>query len=316
MNGKLVTFTAGKDFKYDYGTYDYKSKDSVSILKLEACGNYTFNTESVYVYVSTKPHIKRANISYIQKLAYTGKTVDPEISITYNKKTLKERTDYELHFADEGRAVGTHTVYVRGMGDFFGEVKLTYKVVGTPISKATFTLDSGETKIATKTYNGADQKVGFKLTYLENPDAKPRTLKGIEASKYEELPYEKKITYDYIYGYKNNRKKGTAKLIICGVTGYTEVMTKTFTIGAYDIAQENSAFKATLSKSTYIKEKGAVKPEPVVTFKAADGKTYSLTKGVDYTVSYSGNKKKGTAKIKITGKGNFKGTIVKTFVIE
>ncbi|MBR1763764.1 MAG: hypothetical protein IJ746_00035 [Ruminococcus sp.] len=52
---------------------------------------------------------------------------------------------------------------------------------------------------------------------------------------------------------------------------------------------------------------------PEVTIKNGSTK---LVKGTDYTVSYSNNTKVGVATIKITGKGNYKGTITKTFVVK
>ena len=41
-----------------------------------------------------------------------------------------------------------------------------------------------------------------------------------------------------------------------------------------------------------------------------------LVEGKDYTVSYKKNKKKGTATLKVTGKGNFKGAVSLDFIIE
>ena len=40
-----------------------------------------------------------------------------------------------------------------------------------------------------------------------------------------------------------------------------------------------------------------------------------MKKGTDYTVSYKNNKKVGTATITVTGKGNYTGTVTKTFKI-
>jgi len=49
--------------------------------------------------------------------------------------------------------------------------------------------------------------------------------------------------------------------------------------------------------------KGGCTPYPVLTY---DG--YTLQAGTDYTISYKNNKKAGaTAKIVVSGKGNFKG---------
>ncbi len=52
--------------------------------------------------------------------------------------------------------------------------------------------------------------------------------------------------------------------------------------------------------------------EPAVTVK--DGET-TLTLGTDYEVTYSDNTNAGTAKATITGKGNYSGTVEKTFAI-
>ena len=40
-----------------------------------------------------------------------------------------------------------------------------------------------------------------------------------------------------------------------------------------------------------------------------------LKEGTDFTVTYSNNKKAGTAKVKVTGKGNYTGSVTKTFEI-
>ncbi|MBQ7184442.1 MAG: hypothetical protein IJR97_10715, partial [Clostridia bacterium] len=56
------------------------------------------------------------------------------------------------------------------------------------------------------------------------------------------------------------------------------------------------------------------KPVPTVTAKAG-GQTVTLEKDKDYTVKYENNKQPGTATVTITGKGNYTGTIVKTFMI-
>ncbi|MCR4689929.1 MAG: fibronectin type III domain-containing protein [Lachnospiraceae bacterium] len=53
--------------------------------------------------------------------------------------------------------------------------------------------------------------------------------------------------------------------------------------------------------------------EPAVVV-SLDGKT--LTKDADYVVVYSNNREVGSAKVTITGKGNYTGTVVKAFVIK
>ena len=72
-----------------------------------------------------------------------------------------------------------------------------------------------------------------------------------------------------------------------------------------------SKASVTLSTSTYAYDGKAKKPG--VTVKLS-GKT--LKNGTDYTVSYSNNTKVGTATVKITGKGNYTGSVSKTYSIK
>ena len=72
-----------------------------------------------------------------------------------------------------------------------------------------------------------------------------------------------------------------------------------------------SKASVTLSTSTYAYD-GKAKT-PYVTVKVG-GKT--LKKDTDYTVSYSNNTKVGTAKVTITGKGNYTGSVSKTYSIK
>ena len=72
-----------------------------------------------------------------------------------------------------------------------------------------------------------------------------------------------------------------------------------------------SKASVTLSTSTYAYD-GKTKT-PSVTVKV-NGKT--LKKDTDYTVSYSNNTKVGTAKVTITGKGNYTGSVSKTYSIK
>ena len=72
-----------------------------------------------------------------------------------------------------------------------------------------------------------------------------------------------------------------------------------------------SKASVTLSTSTYAYDGKAKKPGVTVKL---NGKT--LKNGADYTASYSNNTKVGTATVKITGKGNYTGSVSKTFKIK
>ena len=72
-----------------------------------------------------------------------------------------------------------------------------------------------------------------------------------------------------------------------------------------------SKASVTLSNSTYAYDGKAKKPGVTVKL---NGKT--LKNGTDYAVSYSNNTKIGTAKVTITGKGNYTGSVSKTYSIK
>lgn len=68
---------------------------------------------------------------------------------------------------------------------------------------------------------------------------------------------------------------------------------------------------ATIAPGPHVYTGNAIKPAVQV----KDGST-TLTEGTDYTVSYADNVNKGTAAVTVTGKGNYTGTVNKTFQID
>ena len=109
---------------------------------------------------------------------------------------------------------------------------------------------------------------------------------------------------DYTVSYSNNTKVGTAKVTITGKGNYTGSVSKTFSI-------KNNFKKATVSGISTKAFTGKNITQSITV--KYNGKT--LKNGTDYTVSYSNNKKIGTATVKIAGKGSYTGTATKTFKI-
>ena len=119
---------------------------------------------------------------------------------------------------------------------------------------------------------------------------------------------------DYTIAYSNNVNVGTAKVIITGTGAYSGTVTKTFTITEaappQQQAKELSKCTITLSKTSYTYDGKPKKP----TVKVKDGKKI-LVKNIDYTITYHNNVNAGTAKVTVKGKGNYKGTVKKSFTI-
>ena len=114
--------------------------------------------------------------------------------------------------------------------------------------------------------------------------------------------------FDYTVSYKDNFNAGTATITVKGRGHFKGTLTTTFTIAKVSLQS------LTLSKGVMKYTGKALKPK--VTVKArVNGLIVPLIRGEDFTVKYEDNVEKGTATVTVTGKGNFKGTIQKTFKI-
>lgn len=134
-------------------------------------------------------------------------------------------------------------------------------------------------------YNGIEKKPSVKAT------------NGVKAM------YQNK---DYTVTYENNVNAGTATVIIEGMGRYASGVEKTFTITPANM----SKCVIMLGASSYAYD--GQNKMPVASVKYG---SMILVAGTDYTVSYENNKNVGTAKVVVTGKGNYTRNNSKTFII-
>lgn len=114
---------------------------------------------------------------------------------------------------------------------------------------------------------------------------------------------------DYEVVYENNLNAGVAKVTILGAGRYKGQIERTFLIRPNDLSDN----RASIPYLNYTYSGKAITPAPTLKVNGI-----KLVEGTDYTVSYSDNVNAGslTAKITITGMGNFKGTTVRYFNIK
>ena len=111
---------------------------------------------------------------------------------------------------------------------------------------------------------------------------------------------------DYTVTYKDNTNVGTATATVTGKGNYTGSVEAKFNITAKALT---ASMVWDIAAQTYTGS--PIVPELTV----KDGKT-ALSKGTDYTVKYQNNLNAGTAKVIVTGKGNYSDSVSKTFTIE
>lgn len=113
---------------------------------------------------------------------------------------------------------------------------------------------------------------------------------------------------DYEVSYSSNTEIGMATMDINFKGQYVGHLTRTFNVVQIEMSDENITV-AGIHNTRYTGKKIVMSKLAV----QAGGRT--LTPGTDYTVAYKNNLNPGTAEITIAGKGNYTGTVVKTFNI-
>lgn len=113
---------------------------------------------------------------------------------------------------------------------------------------------------------------------------------------------------DYEVSYSSNTEIGMAAMDINFKGQYVGHLTRTFNVVQIDMSDENITVTG-IHNTRYTGKKIVMSKLAV----QAGGRT--LIPGTDYTVAYKNNLNPGTAEITIAGKGNYTGTVVKTFNI-
>lgn len=213
----------------------------------------------------------------VPSVTYNGKAQKPAVTVKYNNYKFKNGTDYTLSYKNNTK-IGTATVTVKGKGKLSGTKSVTFKINAKPIKNAVITYNNS------LTYNGS-------------------TLSPAVTVKYGNTTLKKNT--DYTVAYSNNVNAGTGTITITGKGIYGGSVKKTFTIKKLGISA--TAVSGTGNK---VYTGSVIKPVPAV---KVGGRT--LKNGTDFTVSYKNNTEPGTATLKVTGKGNYSGSVSKTFKI-
>ncbi len=253
------------------GTY------TVTVKGVDANG-YTGTKEIQLVVLNSSQVLMSAvKVTGIQNKTYTGDKVVPEFTVKYGQETLEADKDYKV-FCDSVE-VGTATAVIKGIGEkYVGEKTVTFKITGTVLKPANVQLENASN-----------------LYYTGNAIEPVVKISDAEQDR------------DFTVSYDKNVKAGTATVMVKGIGKYTGTVKKTFKIAPFDIQQNPEgklSYQTAGMEVPYMKGGSKLKASDL---KAVfNGK--NLVEGTDYTLVYSGNKKLGTATVKIKGKGNFKGT--------
>ena len=203
---------------------------------------------------------------------YNGLPKTPKVSI----EGLTEEIDYEVSYIDNLNA-GTGKVIITGKGNYTGQAEKTFEITAKDIAGYK---EAAELSSESYEYDGNEKKPSVIIDGLV-------------------------VKEDYELVYKNNVNAGTAEVIVTGQKNYKGSFVRTYSIIPKSITKLEE--KIVLSESSYIYDGTEKTPEVSIE---------GLGKGRDYEVSYADNIDVGTAKVSVTGKGNYAGTAEKEFTIE
>ena len=143
--------TIGTDYLLGF---DDNVNAGLGIVMVHGIGNYTGTTYATFNILDKE--LTADMIEAIADQSYTGQAIEPAVVVKDGETVLEEGRDYSVTY-ENNVEVGTATVTVTAWtsGNYRGEVKATFNIVGTTGILAV----SGETKTAAKRYDLGGRRV-------------------------------------------------------------------------------------------------------------------------------------------------------------
>ena len=226
---------------------------------------------------------------------------EPVIKDTKTGKTL-DKDDYSLSYSDDVTDAGTVTITVTGKGNYTGKFEVTYKILPRKV-----TLKS---ETASKPYDGT--ALTKPAVTVSGDGFVKGEVSDIKANGSVTTVSEGEVTNTITFTKENNYKAGNYTIV--KDEGKLSIRAQSINPGT-DPEKPNPDYTGAKvnSPSDAVYDGNEHKWIPTVTDKA-DKK---LKAGTDYTVEYLAKNFKdvGTIKVVITGKGNYTGTVTRTYKI-
>ena len=227
---------------------------------------------------------------------YDGGYMKPGVVVKLNDTLLVAGKDYTVSYINN-KKVGTATVIVNGIVQYTGSISKTFT-----INPAKQNIQKIETRYGGFFVDWAQKgsATGYEIQYATNYGFTNAETKRLTANKPDT------VTISGLYRGRNYFVRVRSYTIVRGSTYYGEwspiknVVTASKNMSSVSISNisTKSFTGKAIAQSAKLKYNGS-----------------TLKNGRDYTVSYSSNKKVGTATIKFTGKGSYGGVVTKTFKI-
>ena len=284
-----ATLQEGTDYTLTDSSYD-GSKGTYTITA-EGTGNYTGKVKLKFKAVSPKTKListKSCEITLSgDSYTYNGKSKKPGVTVYFGEKKLKKDRDYSLSYKRSSSA-GTAYAVLTGMGAYSGTASVPYTI--TEGSESSVKVKLSKTAY---TFNAKVRRPGVTVT------AGSKTLK-------------KNSDYRVIYSNPNSRDAGTYQVTVELRGHLTGSVTEEYEIKPVKL----SNLTVTVPTQAYTGEETGPGVDEM-TFKLGD--QYLTPTDIDMITvdGYSNNiKASSSAKVSLSGSGNFTGSKTVTFTIK
>ena len=273
---------------YDVSYQNNTEVTTSARIKITGKGNYTGTIDRYFSIQKQEINLKDAEIT-ADNQTYNGREQKPAVTVKVSGRVI-DPSEYSVLYSENINA-GTARITVNGLSDSFKNT-----------GYGTFTILPKQIEQCTVSYTKSVSYTGKAVTpsVIVKDTARNAVLSAGASA-------------DYTVSYQSNTEPTTKAVIqITGNGNYTGTLTQYFAIVKQTTPvtkTDLSAAVITVADQTYTGK--ALTPAVTVTLK---GKELKLN--TDYTAAYSNNTNVGTAKVVITGKGNYTGSVSKTFAIK
>lgn len=287
-----IPLEQGKDYTYT----TKKNEDGDMLISLQAAGNNFTGTSEKVVPITDFPVSEVANVSVtstaLNKIDVTFENPDTfagdsQLYDVYLDGKIVSENVTAGTYSYENQNAGVHKVKVTAKlnGQTSSGVEQEVTVQGMDISQYKLVLEDGENA----------------PSYIYSGDPIIPNCSVVNEDGTETLQADT----DYTIEFSNNTNAGTAQIVVTGKGLYEGSLEGTFEISAKEITEADIDFSKVAE--SYIYTGTEVKPQI-----GMEG----LTEGTDYTVAITDNLYPGTAKIVVSGVGNYTGQVTKQFTIK
>ncbi len=277
----------------------YYNANGDQVVEIVDAGSYNVvvsadNYDSVTLpFVVLKKQLTADMVSDPASTTYTGEQQTPPVTVADG--TALTADDYTVDYgANTNAGTGLVTVTATADGNYIGTVTKTFAIEPLNLSTATVTVST----LADVEYNGAAQYQEPTVTVDLN--GTPTTLR---------------LGADYTLSYTGDAVHVTDAGVTVSVTGTGNFTGTASSTAAYRITQRSIAGSNIEIVPASLPYTGSALEPAVIVRDTLSGRQVTLTKDVDYDLSYSANTSAGTATVTVTGKGDYKETATGTFQI-